>query len=132
MKIQPIIRSFAFFLSLSISSATNAGSLTPKEALAVGEKVHVHAIAKNFCALESLMAKGFLWSFGGDSSARDAIEAWRTDPAYLKNLGRVTRMRCKYTEEKRVKCPANADKGYRAAFKQLPEGWRMISFVAGD
>jgi hypothetical protein len=87
---------------------------------------------KTFYALESLMAKDFLWGFGGDGSARDAIEAWRTGPAYLKNLCRVTRMRCKYTEEERVKCPANAGKGYRAAFKQLPEGGRMISFVAGD
>ncbi len=78
------------------------------------------------------MAKDFLWSFGGDGSASQAIEAWRNDPEYLKNLSRITIMKCSYTKAKCVTCPANAGTGYRAAFKKLPEGWRMISFVAGD
>lgn len=78
------------------------------------------------------MAKEFLWSFGGDGNASQAIDAWRNDPAYLKNLSRITNLKCKYTNDKRVECPANAGTGYRAVFKQLPDGWRMTSFVNGD
>jgi hypothetical protein len=132
VNLRSLARLFSLFLALGTSTATNATFPIPVDALALLKKVHLHATAKDFSALESLMAKDFLWSFGGDGSASQAIDAWRNDPAYLKNLSRITSLKCKYTKGKHVVCPVNAGIGYRATFKQLPEGWRMTSFVDGD
>ena len=116
---------------LVVVSAVAAPAIPP-EAKALIRQVHSSASAKDFAALKPLMAKEFTWSFGGDSDSSQAIAAWRKDPQYLKDLSRVTGLRCAYTDEEYIECPANAGTAFRAGFKRLPEGWRMVYFVAGD
>lgn len=96
------------------------------------QKVHGAAKAKNFSALEKLMVPEFLWSFGGDGDAKQAIDAWKTNPRALKELHRVTGSACAARRDGSVECPRNAGVSYRARFEKTAEGWRMVSFVEGD
>jgi len=119
------------FAALFAASAA-AAPVMPPEAKAVIRQVHSAASAKDFAALKSLMASEFSWSFGGDADSSQAIAAWRKDPQYLKNLSRVTGLPCAYIDKEYIECPANASMAFRAGFKRLPEGWRMVYFVEGD
>jgi hypothetical protein len=119
-------------LAMLIAASAIAKPVIPVKAKALISKVHVSASRKDFTALEQLMAKEFTWSFGGDGDSSQAIAAWREDPQYLKNLTRVTSLRCAYIDKEYIQCPANAGMAFRAGFKRLPEGWRMVYFVAGD
>jgi hypothetical protein len=78
------------------------------------------------------MIREFQWSFGGDNDAEQALDAWKGDPKYLRNLARVTAQSCRFITRAIIECPAKAAKGYRAGFARTPEGWRMRYFVAGD
>lgn len=126
----------AVFLMLVASTNTQASVAKrpiPQDAKAIIRSVHVAANAKDYRALKALMVPEFKWSFGGDSDADQAIEAWKHDQEALRELSRVTRLRCSFiAEANTIQCPANAGIYYRAGFTKTAEGWRMLYFVAGD
>lgn len=104
----------------------------PKEVQSLISKVHVAASKKDTDALKKLMAAEFVWSFGGDVDAEQAIQAWKADKSILKKLYRVTGRDCVRKADQSIECPKNAGTSYRAGFKQTTEGWRMFYFVEGD
>ena len=78
------------------------------------------------------MAPEFVWSFGGDADAQQAIGAWKADPRALNVLHRVTGAPCAALPDGSVECPRQAGRAARARFEPTAQGWRMVSFVAGD
>ena len=113
-------------------SASAMAEPIPLEAQAVIEGVHRAAVAKDFDSLRKYMAPKFNWSFGGDASAGQAIEAWKNQPGYLRQLARVTRLKCLYRKDRYVECPVVAGKNFRAGFKATKGKWRMEYFLEGD
>ena len=103
-----------------------------EEAAKVIRQVHFAAKRKDFASLEKLMVTEFVWSFGGDGDAKQALEEWRTNPSALGHLYRVTGMKCTVYSKDSIECPRNAGVSYRAGFERMPGGWRMTYFVAGD
>lgn len=122
---------FAFLTLCFISTHAFSGSL-PKQASLTLHQVNKAAKAANFATLESLMTQDFIWSFGGDASASQAIAEWKANPDALKHLIYVTGQPCIYFSDNTVECPTNAGLGYRAGFKHTNTGWRMHYFVQGD
>jgi hypothetical protein len=117
----------------STSELSLAGKSIPDEATAVIRAVRTAAKTKDYATLRQLMVQDFTWSFGGDGDAHQAIEAWRQDRFALKQLYRVTSLRCVFRGSVNVvQCPPNAGLNYRAGFTKTEEGWRMSYFVAGD
>lgn len=105
----------------------------PTEAQFIIREVRAAAKKKDFSALRRLMVSEFTWSFGGDGDADQAIEAWKRDPAAVRELYRITGQRCHFrTDEMHIQCPPNAGYKYRAGFTKTEQGWRMSYFVAGD
>ncbi|MFC0169356.1 hypothetical protein ACFFKC_14830 [Pseudoduganella danionis] len=126
----------AVFLVLGASASAQASVARrpiPHDAKSVIRSVHVAAKTKNYRALKALMVPEFKWSFGGDSDADQAIEAWKRDQETLHELSRVTRLRCSFIiDANTIQCPTHAGLYYRAGFTKTAEGWRMSYFVAGD
>lgn len=104
----------------------------PPGATAVIHAVHTAAGQQRHAALQRLMAPEFVWSFGGDADAQQAIAAWKADPKALKALHRATGMPCAALPDGGVECPRQAGRAARARFEPTAQGWRMVSFVAGD
>ena|SRR5471030_231570 len=122
---------FLVALLVPLGSAVAADKVIPAEATELIRRVHDAAAKRNFEALKNSMVDEFVWSFGGDGDATQALKAWNTDPRYLRQLSRVTASSCVIRTDL-VECPVNAGVGYRAGFKRTNSGWRMIYFVAGD
>ncbi len=126
----------AVFLMLVASADTQTSVVKrpiPLDAKSVIRSVQVAAKAKDYRALKALMVPEFKWSFGGDGDADQAIEAWKHDQEALRELSRVTRLRCSFiADTNAIQCPANEEIYYRAGFTKTSEGWRMSYFVAGD
>lgn len=123
------------YISLLVFTTLSMPALAapiPIEAQALISKVHAAASKKDTVALKKLMVAEFVWSFGGDGDAEQAIQAWKADKSILKNLYRVTGRDCVRKTDQSIECPKNAGTSYRAGFKQTSDGWRMIYFVAGD
>ena len=123
----PLIVAISF-----VASTSFAKGAIPVAAQAVISQVNSAAKSKNFIALEKLMLDDFLWSFGGDGDAKQAIESWKKDAQAMKQLIRITKSRCESVSLGIVICPVNARTGYRARFVSTDSGWRMASFIAGD
>ena len=104
----------------------------PPGATAVIHAVHTAAGQQRHAALQRLMAPAFMWSFGGDADAQQAIATWKADPKALKALHRATGMPCAALPDGGVECPRQAGRAARARFELTAQGWRMVSFVAGD
>ena len=110
----------------------HAAQPLPPGATAVIQAVHMAAGQQRHAALQRLMASEFVWSFGGDADAQQAIAAWKADPKALKALYRVTGAPCAALAHGSVECPRQAGRAARARFELTAQGWRMVSFVAGD
>ena len=104
----------------------------PAEAAKVIEQVRQAANSKNYPELRKWMVSEFIWSFGGDASADQAMARWKQEPAYLRNLARVTYLKCAYRKDGYVQCPARTGTAFRAGFKQAGGTWQMEYFVEGD
>ncbi len=105
----------------------------PAAARSTIDKVSRAAKRADFATLRGLMVKEFTWSFGGDADVDQAISAWKEDPRYLKELGRVLRGKCRFLQlHKRVECPGDGTLGFRAGFVEDDGSWRMEYFVEGD
>ena len=109
-----------------------AAPALPNEARHVIQSVHRAASSGDFTVLRRSMVQDFQWSFGGDRDADQAIDAWRADAKYLRNLKRVTAQPCAFVTPAILECPAKARIGFRAGFEKAPDGWRMTYFVEGD
>lgn len=116
---------------LFVSKLTFAAPL-PIQATAVIEQINNAAKAADFASLQLLMTQDFIWSFGGDASASQAIAEWKTRPDALAQLIQVTSQPCVLHPDNTVECPRNAGLGYRAGFRLTNAGWRMHFFVQGD
>jgi hypothetical protein len=114
------------------SLPVHAAKPLPPGAMVVIQSVHAAAGQQRHAALQGLMAPEFVWSFGGDADARQAMAAWKADPKALKALHRATGMPCAALPDGSVECPRSAGRAARARFEFTAQGWRMVSFVAGD
>jgi hypothetical protein len=103
----------------------------PTEAQVIINQVHTAAKNKDTIALDKLMVREFVWSFGGDGDSKQALAEWKKNPVAFQNLQRVTGLPCT-VKQAIIECPRNARANYRAGFEQTPAGWRMTYFVAGD
>jgi hypothetical protein len=117
---------------IGTSLPVHAAKPLPPGAKAVIQSVHAAAGQQRHAALQRLMAPEFVWSFGGDADAQQAIAAWKADPKALKALHRATGMPCAALPDGGVECPRQAGRAARACFEPTAQGWRMVSFVAGD
>ena len=124
----PLKMLLVVFASISFAGTYNI----PIEAALTISKVNSAAQQNDFEALQLLMTTDFIWSFGGDASATQAIAEWRSNPDAIKQLIKVTGQPCTHNEDNTVECPRNAGLGYRAGFKITNAGWRMYYFVQGD
>jgi hypothetical protein len=122
----------ALILGLNTDNRVMAKPI-PIEASSIIRKVHNSAQKRDFSTLRALMVSEFTWSFGGDGDADQAINAWRRDPAAMRELVRITGQRCAFdSDQEKIQCPPNAGFHYRAGFEKTEQGWRMSYFVAGD
>jgi len=127
--------SFAFVALVAIAAAVSdraAAAPPPPGALEVIARVNRAAGQMDYVALRADMIQEFRWSFGGDSSAEQAIAEWKKQPQYMRQLGRVTKARCAYRKDNYVECPANAGISFRAGFKLSDGQWKMVYFIGGD
>lgn len=120
-----------FLMVVAIISFADTNNI-PMEAALTISKINSVAQQHDFKALQLLMTTDFIWSFGGDASATQAIAEWKTDPSALVQLSHVTSQPCIIQPDSTVECPSNAGLGYRAGFKLTNVGWRMHYFVQGD
>ena len=126
---------FCWLFLLLFTQYTYADTYTepiPHAAKIVISETHRSAKLHNSKALLKLMVPNFVWSFGGDANAMQAIDSWLENPILFDELSRITSMDCISLDKYTVECPKNADTGYRAGFKKTTQGWRMEYFVEGD
>ena len=121
------------FVALATSIPVRAAvGVPPSGALEVIARVNRAARQMDYVALRADMIQEFSWSFGGDSSAEQAIAEWKKQPKYMRQLGKVTQAKCAYRKDKYVECPANAGTSFRAGFKLSEGQWKMVYFIGGD
>jgi len=120
---------FAFATSIPVGAT---GETPPLGALQVIGRVNRAAKQMDYAALRADMIQEFSWSFGGDSSAEQAIAEWKKQPKYMCQLDKITQARCAYQKDGYVECPANAGTSFRAGFKLSEGKWKMVYFVGGD
>ncbi|AKR43189.1 hypothetical protein [Methylophilus sp. TWE2] len=123
---------FIHLFVLSVLSTSALAAPIPKEAQSLILKVHVAASKKDTETLKKLMVTEFIWGFGGDGDAEQAIQAWKADTSLFKKLYHVTGRDCFEKPDHSIECPKNAGTSYRAGFKKTTKGWRMFYFVGGD
>ena len=123
---------FAAYAASAAVAVAAAAEPPPSGALEVIARVSHSARHMDYAALRADMVQEFRWSFGGDSSAEQAITEWKKEPGSLRQLCRITQMRCAYRKDKYVECPANAGTSFRAGFKLHDGQWKMVYFIGGD
>lgn len=111
--------------------ASNAASIPP-ELRSLISQVSDAATRKDFVALRAAMITEFVWSFGGDGDADQAIAEWKVHPKLLGHLAAATKAQCGAEGPDYIQCPANAGTGFRAGFRLVDSHWKMAYFVAGD
>lgn len=104
----------------------------PADVRATIAQLQVAAETSDFATLRSLMTDQFIWSFGGDANADQAIAAWRADSSYLNGLRATLARGCRVTDPDEVECPGKGGGDFRAGLVKTPAGWRMTYLVAGD
>lgn len=91
--------------------------------------------ARDFASLRLVMTDDFVWSFGRDDGADNAIEEWRRDQRYLPALTKVLKSPCRpgnYNGTPGVECPGRGGLSFRAWFVETKAGWKFTAFVEGD
>ena len=125
-------------LSLSVANSaipqTVEAKSVPIKAVITIEAVHAAASSGDYIKLRSLMTNDFLWSLGGDRDAEQAITAWKNGVGVMNLLSELTAHieKCGFITPEHIQCPAELTDGWRAAFVNTPQGWRMSHFLAGD
>lgn len=124
--------SIALLLIALGADSLQARPSIPAEAANAVKAVNLAASRRDLAALRSAMTEEFIWSFGGDASARQAIDAWRADPRLLTALRDATSGSCEPIGQRYIQCPKDAGVSHRAGFALTSVGWRLTCFVAGD
>lgn len=91
--------------------------------------------ARDFGSLREVMTDNFVWSFGGDDGADNAVGEWRSDQRYLRALTNVLKLPCRpgdYNGTPAVECPGRRGLSFRAWFVETKAGWKFTAFVEGD
>ena len=104
----------------------------PRQAATVIHAVSRAAAGRDGAALRSAMHSEFIWSFGGDANAEQAIDEWFRHPHTLRALSKATQSPCAFGADKVIECPARAGSSHRAGFQRIHGEWKMVYFVAGD
>ena len=130
LPLTPVVRWAAVVAATLVPVVTRAA--IPEDARNTILRVHAAAANEDFAALRLLMVRDFQWSFGGDTDAQQALDAWKADPKYLRNLRRVTSQACGFITRQIVQCPVKAGASFRAGFERTPDGWRMRYFLEGE
>jgi hypothetical protein len=107
----------------------------PVAASEVMSKTADWSTARDFVSLRQVMTDDFVWSFGGDDGADNAIREWRSDKRYLSALTKVLTLPCRpadYNGTRAVECPGGGGLSFRAWFVETKAGWRFTAFVEGD
>ena len=120
------------FLGCVGQSAVAEPEALPADLKSVIAQVRDAATHMDFAALRRNMIEEFIWSFGGDGSAEQALTEWRRDAKYLKALAAATNAECSLSGTDYVQCPVDAGLSFRAGFKHVGAQWKMVSFVEGD
>lgn len=76
-----------------------------------------------------LMEPAFTWSFGGDASSAQALEAWKADGDLGRKLRAALAGRCRQ-EGTTLTCEPK--RGPRLVLERLEGCWRWTAFVGGD
>jgi hypothetical protein len=114
-----VIASVAFpLLCFSLGSAAEI----PLQARKIIQQVHAASAKKDLSALSRLMVRDFQWSFGGDRDVQQALDAWKANPSYLRNLRRVTGQQCDFRTPETIQCPVKAGVNFRAGFEKAADG----------
>jgi hypothetical protein len=98
-------------------------------------KAALWSAARDLASLRQIMADEFVWSFGGDDGADNAVREWRSDERYLRALSKVLRLPCRtgnYNGTPAVECPGRGARSFRAWFVETNAGWKFAAFVEGD
>jgi hypothetical protein len=97
-------------------------------------RVRLAAREGNWDRLRSMMAQEFVWSFGGDADADQALEEWRRRPQHLEQLAKLLAGKCAPSADgQRLSCPPDPQgTGLRAGFELTQGRWLLSYFVAGD
>jgi hypothetical protein len=141
MSVKPRVAIAALVYTLVTSPIARADTgNVPSAAAAIINRVRQAAEQRDWTTLRKLLVRDFTWSFGGDRDADQAIDSWKDDPRYLRELVRVLGQGCRgdATQNRsgidaaRVKCPGSGDLSFRAGFIETREGWRLEYFVEGD
>lgn len=103
----------------------------PQEAAAVIQQVLRAAQQREFTRLRALMIREFLFEFVHPSDADAAIEAFKENPDYLRELAAVLKQGCFAWRRSDVTCPGKGGMGLSVGFTLTPDGWRLYSFVTG-
>jgi hypothetical protein len=95
-------------------------------------QIHAAAARRDLAALRALMDPAFTWSFGGDTDADQAIEAWRQDPSRLGALQRALEQgRCE-PDGRYLTCEDAPSATGRLVLRQDGGQWIWEAFVEGD
>jgi hypothetical protein len=117
----------------NVVAAEDAASMSSlQEASATIAELRCAAAARDLAKLRSLMTDEFIWSFGGDASADQAIAAWRDDSRYLDRLRATLERGCHRSGHDELECPGAGGGDFRAGLVKVPAGWRLYYLVAGD
>ena len=120
-------------LFLSAAFAAEKTRKIPADAESVIQRVRKAAETEDLKTLRSLMVQDFVWSFGGDRDADQALNEWKKESDVLSHMIRVLDKGCRSTGPRTIECPGAGKLSYRAGFTQRTTGqWLMEYFVAGD
>jgi hypothetical protein len=98
-------------------------------------KTAAWSTTRDFTSLRQVMTDNFVWSFGGDDGADNAIAEWRSEQRYLPALTKVLKSPCRqadYNGTRGVECPGAGGDSFRAWFVETKAGWKFTAFVEGD
>src|SRR3979411_3180707 len=85
---------FLIFFGPPAPLAQTSADTLPADASMIVERALKAARLKDVNPLKRLMIPQFLWSFGGDRDADQAIEFWKADARYLDEMVRVLDRGC--------------------------------------
>jgi hypothetical protein len=78
------------------------------------------------------MIEEFTWSFGGDSSAEQAIAEWKKQPKHHAPARQDHPSKVRVSKGRICRMPGERGHSFRAGFKLSEGKWKMVYFVGGD
>src|SRR5262245_24184320 len=126
---------FVDYASTAHAKVKRQHATVPAGASDLISKTAAWSATGDLVSLRQVMTDNFVWSFGGDDGADNAIAEWKGDKRYLAALTKVLKLPCRpadYNGTPGVECPGRGGLSFRAWFVQVQQGWRFTAFVEGD